>query len=248
MELVERTLKVLLALSGAENGLSVSELSLQLELPPSSTHRILASLKKNGFALQDETTKRYRIGYRVLTLCQNIKQNNSLIATSHPFMKKLSEQLNKTVTLCVMEGDQIVCIDYIENKDTSMFYVRTGFAMPPYATSAGKVIQAYMNRKKVEKLACTQEMEPITPYTKTDFFSFLAELETIRKQGYAICDEELQLGIQGVACPVFDCKGEVVASVSFNALKSEFSLTEEAIEKLKDCALAISRNLGYQIL
>lgn len=155
MELVERTLKVLLALSGAENGLSVSELSLQLELPPSSTHRILASLKKNGFALQDETTKRYRIGYRVLTLCQNIKQNNSLIATSHPFMKKLSEQLNKTVTLCVMEGDQIVCIDYIENKDTSMFYVRTGFAMPPYATSAGKVIQAYMNRKKVEKLACT---------------------------------------------------------------------------------------------
>jgi DNA-binding IclR family transcriptional regulator len=163
-------------------------------------------------------------------------------------MKKLSEKLNKTVTLCVMEGDHIICIDYMENKDTSMFYVRTGFAMPPYATSAGKAIQAYMNRKEVEKLASTEEMEPITPYTKTDFFSLLAELETIRKQGYAVCDEELQLGMQGVACPIFDSKCEVVAAVSFNALKSESFLTQKNIDELKACALAISRSLGYQML
>lgn len=245
MELVERTLKVLIALSKAENGLSVSEVSQQLGIPPSSTHRVLSCLKENGFTLQDEATKRYRIGYRVLTLCQNIKQNNSLITAARPSLKRLAEKLNKTVSLCVMEGEHIVCIDFIENKDTSMFYVRTGFAMPPHATSSGKVILAHMNRRAVERVLGAQAMEKITPYTKTDLEALFRELGQIRESGYSVCDEELQIGIQGVACPIFDSKSEVVASVSFNVLKAEAFVNDESVRLLKNCALDISKSLGY---
>ncbi|MDR7870224.1 MAG: IclR family transcriptional regulator [Tissierellaceae bacterium] len=243
MQLVERTLDVLLALSTESNGLSVSELAEKLSLPNSSTHRILATLKKNHFVMQSSETKKYRLGYKVLTLSSNIIKEDNLTLTAKPHMKVLANKINKTIALCVMEGESVVCLDYVESKDTYMFMVRTGFAMPPHATSAGKAIQAFMPIDQVQNIYLNNH-EEVTSNTLTDFKSFLTELGKVRQDGYAVSDEELQIGVQGAACPIFDYNGRVIGSLSFTALKSDNSITDENIELLKECAKEISKSVG----
>lgn len=244
VQLVERTLDVLTILSREPEGLSVTDLAERMGIPGSSTHRILTCLKKNRFVSQDSDTKRYRIGYKVLTLCANITEENSFTRTAKPFMRELADRLGKTVTLCVMEGANVICLDYIESKDTAMFFVRTGFAMPTHATSAGKAMLAYRPESQVRHLYHDNTNEQLTSYTKTDLEALLEEFTTIRQQGYAVCDEELQLGVQGVACPIFDYFGKVVGSVSYTALKADQALTEENIGLLRDCAARISQSIG----
>ncbi len=243
MQLVERTLDVLVTLSKESDGLSVSELAEKLNIPNSSTHRILATLKKNHFVMQSSETKKYRLGYKVLTLSSNIIREDNLTLAAKAFMKELADKMNKTITLCVMEGEDVICIYYVESKDTSMFLVRTGFAMPPHATSAGKAMQAYMPLSQVQRIYLSNHQE-LTSHTKTNLESFLKELEEVRLNGYAVCDEELQLGVQGVACPIFDYNGKVIGAVSFTALKSDNSLTDDNIQLLKECAQNISKSVG----
>lgn len=243
MQLVERTLDTLLILSRESDGLSVSELAEKLQIPASSTHRILTCLKDNHFVMQSSETKRYRLGYKVLTLTSNMSKDNQFTLTAKPFMKELADKINKTVTLCVMEGESVICLYYVESKDTSMFLVRTGFAMPPHATSAGKAIQAYMPTEQVKQVYFSNH-DQLTSNTKTDLEAFLEELDVVREKGYAISDEELQLGVQGVACPIFDFNHKVIGSVSFTALKADQGLTEENIRLLKDCAQNISFAIG----
>ena len=187
MQSVERTLDVLLTLSKESDGLSVSELAEKISLPSSTTHRILTSLKKRHFVMQISETKKYRLGYKVLTLTSNMIKEDNLTLTAKPFMKELALRINKTIALCVIESESLICLDYVESKDTSMFMVRTGFAMPPHATSAGKAIQAFMPTNIVQRIYLNNH-DKLTSNTKTDLEDFLRELELVRENGYAVSD------------------------------------------------------------
>ena len=246
MQLIERTFMVLSILSQETQGLSVSSVANKVDIPASSAYRILSALKENNLVLQDSATKKYRIGYKLLSLTQNISQNNSLIESSKDYLIKLSRSINSTVELCVLEGNNIVCLDYIQNKDTTHFYVKTGFAMPTHATSAGKVIHAYSSKQDVKKYFKSANVSKVTDKTITSLDDYIKELEIIREQRYSVCDEELQLNVQGFACPIFNAYEQIVASVSFTALKEKFILFDEIINKLKKCAENISYNIGYR--
>lgn len=242
--MLERALNTLTVLSENKNGLSISELSAKLNIPPSSIHRIVSVLKKNNFVIQDPVTKKYKIAYKVLSLAQNLTFEDSLIDSARPHMDKLASDIDKTICLCIMEEDKNICIDYVENKDTALFKVNKGIAMPLHATSAGKVFHAYMDKYIVMEQMNSIAMNPITPYTKTDLNTYLKELEEIRVSGYSICDEELQLGVQGLACPIFDMNNKVVAAISFTAIKSENFICDKSINLVKETAKAISKDLG----
>lgn len=240
MQLIDRALTALTTLSRYANGLSVSELSEKLEIPMSSTHRILTSLKKNNFVIQDEETKKYRLGYKVFSLCSGIQKNNSLILAARPQMKELAKAIKKTIILCVMENEKIINLDCIENQESSMYMVKVGSEMPLYATSAGRVFAAYMNRGRVLEIFRHTKIKAETPYTKTSIEALCTELDDIREKGYAIIDEELQLGIQGVACPIFDGNGKVIAVIAFTSIKRADPVDKKMILKLQESAEIIS--------
>lgn len=228
MQLIDRALEVLTILSKEQDGMSVSEISERLNAPKSSTHRILQSLMKNKFVSQSKDTKKYFIGYKILTLTNNITKESSLAIASKPHMKELAEKINETVTLSVLEGENIICIYYEESVDTPMFLIRTGFAMPPHATSAGKAILAYKSQYSIKKIF-KNSVEKITEKTKTDLSDFIKELEFVRRNGYSIVDEELQIGVIGVASPIFDFTGEPIAAIAFTTIKKENFINEEHI-------------------
>lgn len=236
MQLVDRTLAALTILCQSPSGLSVSELSLKLEIPASSTHRILSSLKNNNFIVQDKGSKKYSASYKMLTLCSGLAKDNSLIMSARPVMKALSKQIGKTIVLCIMENQRIINIDCIEREDSSMYMVKTGIELPMYATSAGRVFSAYMDREKVIEIFGHTDRKQATPYTKTDLTDLFQELDEIKKQGYALIDEELQLGIQGAACPIFDIYGHVIAALAFTCEKREWMFVHADIEQLSKSA------------
>ncbi|MEA5059905.1 MAG: IclR family transcriptional regulator [Clostridia bacterium] len=246
MQLIERTLSMLEILSRETNGLSVSDAAARLDISSSAAHRILQALTQQAYVYQDKDTKRYQIGYKVLTLCANITQENSLIRTSHAYLRELEQKLHRTIALCVRKCSSIICIDYADSGDGSMFYIRTGFAMPLHSTSAGKILCSYLERDKVRALLESAPSLKHTPYTETNYDEWIRELDGIQHQGYALCDEELQLGVQGIATAVFDGRGKAIASISFTALKADQSITPESIGILKEYAGRISRALGHQ--
>lgn len=128
-----------------------------------------------------------------------------------------------------------------ERKDSNMYMVKIGYEMPLYSTSAGRVFAAYMDRKRAFELLEQETRTKTTPYTKTSMEELNEELERIRSQGYAMIDEELQMGIQGVACPIFDINGEPAAALAFTTMKeTDGESLAERIRELKHCAEEIS--------
>ncbi len=244
MQLVDRALKSLVIISREPQGISVSELSQKLEIPASSAHRVLNSLKDNHFVIQDEETKKYHISYKIFTLCSAVKEQDSLVALSRPFMRRLSQEIQKTAVLCVMSGDKLLNLDCVENRDASIYMVKTGKEMPLYSTSAGRVFAAYMPQERAMKIFEKTVRRQETPYTKTDLKELLDELQRIRSQGYAIIDEELQVGVQGIACPIQDSAQRVVAAIAVTTVKETNSLDEQMIERLKYYAAEISKEIS----
>ncbi len=243
MQLIDRALSILTILSNEAEGLSLSEIAVKANISNSAAHRILTSLKDNSFVIQAVDTKKYRLGYKLLTLTRNVSKVNNFTVASDPFMRELSKIINKTVTLCVLESDNVICIHFINTLETSMFWVRTGVAMPPHATSAGKCILAYTPFERVKEIY-QRNSEKLTEHTVTNFDEFVEELKLVKINGFAKSDEELQVGVQGVACPIFDCNDNVVGSISFTALKKENFLTEENINLLKEYAKKISNEIS----
>lgn len=244
MQLVDRVLKTVEILSKEESGMSVSELSEALEIPASSTHRVLKSLQDNHFVTQNADTKKYSLSYKIYSICSGMREKNSLISQARPFMRQLVKEIQNPVVLCVMNGEKIINLDCVENSNASIYMVQTGNELPLYSTSSGRVFAAYMRPERAYDILQRSDRRKETPHTKTDLGELMQELKNIRKQGYSIIDEELQIGIQGVSCPITDYRGTVIAALATTTVKSEKSINENLIEKLKKCADMISKEIS----
>lgn len=244
MQLIDRALNALEILSRNMDGISVSELSAELEIPASSTHRILSSLKANHFVFQDEDTRKYRLGYKICGIASGVVKGNALTLAAKPYMRQLAKEIDRNVVLCIMEHRSVMNIACIERKDSNMYMVKIGYEMPLYSTSAGRVFAAYMERSRALALLEQETRTKTTPFTKTGIQELNEELDRIFRNGYALIDEELQMGIQGAACPIFDMNGDPAAALAFTTVKDgDLKGLDERIEKLKQSAEEISRSI-----
>ena len=121
MQLVDRALKALEIMSRNMEGISVSDLAEKLEIPASSAHRILTSLKDNHFVLQDDETRKYRLGYKICGIAAGVARGSALTLTARPYMKALAEKIDRNVVLCVMEARSVMNIAISERKDSNMY-------------------------------------------------------------------------------------------------------------------------------
>ena len=244
MQLVDRVLKTIEILSKEESGMSVSELSEALEIPASSTHRVLKSLQDNHFVMQNTDTKRYSLSYKIYSICSGMREQNSLIALARPYMRQLVKEIQNPVVLCVMNGEKIINLDCVENSNASIYMVQTGNELPLYSTSSGRIFAAYMSPEHAYDILQRSERKKETPYTKTEMSELMEELVQIRRQGYSIIDEELQIGVQGISCPITDYRGKVIAAIATTTVKSEKSISKILVERLKVCAEQISKQIS----
>ena len=241
-----RVLAVLEKLS-QQRTIGLEELSREIQLAKPTVYRFLLTLQELGYARRAEndrwaiTLKMFNVGSRAL-------DHLDLHAAARPVAEELSDELGETVHMGVLDGDSAVYVLKIESKFQIRMYSRVGRRMPLFCTAIGKVLLAYMSNDEREAALTGVKLTAITKNTITSRTALNTELARIRKQGYALDNEEREEGLHCIGAPIFDHTGFVVAtlSVSWPGFRYERGDEADKIEKVKAAAGRISTILGYE--
>ena len=244
---IDKAVVILDLLSRNTDGLPISEICAKLDMPLGTAHRFLHSLIDNGLVAQDEKTKFYRLGLKMLRLTAGMLNGDRLIEVSRAPMLKAAAALKNIVYLSRESNAEVVCISCVNETSSSQakFAAQLGNDMPFHAAAAGKIIAAFFSDKKIRSLIeCNAPLMRYTDKTKTSQQDVFADLKKCREQGYAVCDEELELGVIAVAAPIRNYDGTVKASVAVTGIKANVS-EQELIDSITKCSFEISNALGF---
>src|SRR5580700_7161417 len=245
---VERALGMLEAVSQEPEGLSNAEISRKLQIPKSSASYILRTLEKQGYLHRDANSGKYRVGLKILSLSRGALSGIDVREVALPIMRRLTEKTNLTCHLAILDGPEAVYIEKVEPQGFIRMDTWVGRRMRVHATSVGKALVAYVPQEQLEGILRKSGMEKRTPKTITTLPRLLKELEKVRAQGYAVDDEENNLGARCVGAPIFDEHGSIEAALGLSGTTQQVSpnTMPRILEALKDAARHISMGLGYR--
>ncbi|MFD2611456.1 IclR family transcriptional regulator [Paenibacillus gansuensis] len=243
---LERALLLLDYLAKAGGKLGVSEVADSLQLPKSTTHRILEVLQQAGYVEQDSNTEKYSIGLKAIEIGMAGLINADLVEVSIPHLRDLVALTKQTSFLAVSNEGEVVYIYKAEGTSSVITNANLGTRNPMHCTGLGKAMLAYYSLEDVEKIIDLKGLPSYTKTTITDRQRLLEELSHIRKTGVAINYEEHDEGLSSVGAAIFDYTGRVVASVSVAGPTNRIMEEKDYISEIvKQKSLHISKRLGY---
>lgn len=248
IQTVEYAFDVLEQFLANGNEIGVTELSRRLNLSKNIIFRLLATLETRSYIEQNRSTEGYRLGIKNLELGQSVIRQMEFHRQARPVLESLVAECNETSDVAIPRGAHICYLHAVESSHPVRVIPRVGIVQPACCTAAGKVL-----------LACTTEMEQNNrlpaedicqkaPHAIIDRNELVEQLRKIALQGYAVEDEELDMGVRGVAAPVRDHTGCVIGAVSIFGPTVRFSkerMDDELVPMVKESAEALSMRLGY---
>jgi IclR family KDG regulon transcriptional repressor len=228
--------------------LGVTELSKRLKLHKNNVFRLLATLESRNYIEQNKVTENYRLGLKTLELGQTFIKQMGLLRQSRPVLESLVKECNETTYVAILKECHIVYLDVVETDLTVRVVPRVGARLPAYCTAAGKVQMAYMTDEELEHYLPTKEMKRFTPKTVIDREELKRNLKQIAEQGYAIDDEEMDVGVKCVGAPIRDYTRRIIGAVSISGPSMRFTderLEKELIPLVMQSGEEISHKLGY---
>lgn len=244
MQIIDRISELLDILAPEKDGCSVSEISERMKLSPSSVHRMLTSLRNIGYVVQDSDTKKYKIGLKILTLAVRQLNHYDIRSASIDHMEELSRKTDNLVFLSVYQNNLVVCIETVELTSSMKFYVNIGSEMPINAAAAAQAIFAFKSDEEVDEILNHDKFKKYTDRTITSPEQLKDKLLEVRKNGYAICDRELEEGVIAISAPIRDFSNRVVGSLTLTGIINENSINQSLIDDVVSSADQISRELG----
>jgi IclR family KDG regulon transcriptional repressor len=244
IQVIERMLKLLDALSAHSDPVSLKELSLATALHPSTAHRILNDMIVGRFVDRGDVPGSYRLGMRLLELGNLVKARLSVREAALEPMRDLHRKTGQTVNLSVRQGDEIVYIERAYSERSGMQVVRAiGGRAALHLTSSGKLFLAADEPQLVRAYATRTGLAGHTRNSITELAKLERELSLVRARGFARDNEELELGVRCIAAAVRDDSGVVVAGLSLSAPAER--LQDDWIADLTVTASRISARLGH---
>ena len=243
---IERVFDILELLSKEQNGLQLTEIGRRLDLHKSTVYRLLAVLRKRGYIEKSETTNRYRIGVGFIELSSMYLNNIELKTEAEPYLRKLSQTVNQTVYLAMLQDAEVIYLDKFEQFSSLRKYSVIGQRRPIYCTSLGKAMVMNRNDEEIGRLFEHAVFEHFTEKTIKDVPSLLKDLAKCRARGWTMDDEEYEPGVQCLGAPLYDYRGTAIAaiSVSWSMYNSPVN-PEELSSYVVETAGQISRRFGY---
>jgi len=250
MKSLEKIIKILDYLSDVERDVGITELSLELNLPKSTVHRILKNLSRYSVVEKENETSRYKIGLRLLRYSNSLLRSFDLRQIVKPILKKVCNETQETTFLTIWRNDYGICIDSISSSRSSNthLFVEIGREMPFHCTASSKILLANKSIEDIKRIINKRCLLKYTPNTITEAGKLMIHLLDIKNRGYAICDEELEEGIKAIAAPIKDINGTTVASITIAGLSKRISSDniERLIRIVTNSAQEISKKLGYK--
>lgn len=243
---LDRAFKILEFLGSSAERNTLTEIAQECDMNKTAANRFLFTLVDLGYIHRDEN-KRYSLTAKIMTLGFGFLNSLDLRNISKPIIDNLSAELNKTVSLSILDDVEVIYIYRKEKVSYLKYSLYDGSKLPAHCSSAGKVLLAGLNDSELEKRLSRLELKPITRRTITDRDILMKELLKIRDQGYAISDRELSMDLFAIATPIFDKNGKVVAAINITINANDRSKKDEKliIDKLFQRAASISSMLGY---
>ena len=226
---LERAFAILDCFQDSQPELGVREIARQLDLHPSTVGRILTTLNSLGVLNQDNETRRYRIGPKVLKWCAVFTSTIDLQTEARPYMQELQKITEETISLDIPNGHTRICIERIESPQSLRWVKQLGEIMPFYASASGRILLSYMSPTQKSEILKNMTFEQLTPYTTTDPDLFNEELELTKSRGFAVSESERVEGVSCVAAPIFGVKGEILGALTISGPSTRFS--EEKIQE-----------------
>ena len=241
---VERALELLEALAEPGDGRGVSELGRATGLPVATIHRLLATMAAKGYVRQDSASHKYLLGSHLIQLGEAATRHFASFA--HPYLAELMEASGETANLAVFEGGNVAYVAQVPSRHHRVrMFTEVGRRVLPHSSGVGKVVLAFRPRAEVETLLSRTGLPRRTSRTITDPARFLAELDAVARQGYALDSGEEEVGVRCLAVPVFGVGGSV-AAMSVSA--PEGRLQSGDIERILPEMLRISAALSSVFL
>ena len=246
---LEKSLLILEIMANAGQPMRLQDLAKAAQMPSSTILRFLNTYIKMGYVYQDGDSLRYALTLKLCRLTSSISSRYTIRDMAHSHMAALSEEFQESSCLAVEENMEVIYIDFIDSPDRMLrTWIRIGNRAAMHATGVGKAMLSFSPKEKLDRILREKELNSFTDNTITNEMALRAELQGICESGYAIDDEECELGARCIAAPIFDYTGEVVAAVSVSGPVNRMTLRKIDTIKpvLLKAAAEISAHAGYE--
>jgi DNA-binding IclR family transcriptional regulator len=247
---LDRVCVILNVFTEEEPILTLTEISRRIQLPKSTTHRLLTALEKHGMVLPDISGRGYHLGYQMVRWGTLAQASLDLRNIALPVMRAIVDTTGETAILSVLYQNMGIWIENVECKQPIRLALRMGKPLMLHAGASSKVLWAFLSDQEIEEILSQIELKPLMPNTITDPQVMREELRSIRENGYATSFEETDLGAMGIAAPIFDHSGKVIAGLGIVAPLSRVprERVPEVAKIIVEASRQLSKRLGVAIL
>lgn len=244
VEAFARGLAVMGAFTGAGPSLTITEVAARASVTRAGARRLLHTLVALGYARLSEGS--FSLTPKVLDLGHAYLSSLSLREIAQPVIERLAGQVDEIVGVSVLDGDEIVFVARAERRSPLSRGIGIGGRLPAFATSMGRVLLAALPPEQAESVLARRKLKAYTKLTRCTREAVLRDLALVRRKGYSLVSEELELGVCGVAAAIHDGAGRVVAAMNVStnlARHSRDSMVHNLLPRLIAAADEISAAL-----
>src|SRR5216683_1948149 len=226
---------------------SLAEICQRMGLHKSTAHRSLMVLERSAL-IERTLENRFRLGLRLYELGNRAVEQIDLRARVYPFFRRLAAEVGETVHLGVLQKTSVVYLDKVEPNRRVCMSSKIGTSNPVYCTSMGKAMLAFQPEEMIEKIVAKIRFSRYTPKTLCSREKLLEYLKIVRRRGYAIDDEEIELGVRCIGAPIFNADRWAIAAVSVSGPTSRITPqnVRAIAQRVLTCCGEISASLGMR--
>ncbi|MDP5228161.1 MULTISPECIES: IclR family transcriptional regulator [Arthrobacter] len=244
-DMIGKALSLLVLLGDEPRGASAAELARRSDLPFSTAYRLLGSLTRDGFVDYEPEGRRYHLGLRVFQLGQRVSNHHGFAGTARPVLERVTDVTGEATILSVRDQHRYLTVNKVDGPQMFRVTSDPGHLGQLHTTAVGKVLVAFASEDEREALLAGLELDALTEHSITDREAFRAEIETVRRRGYALMDEENEIGMRAIAVPVLGATGVALAALATAAPVFRMSVEQlqTVVPLLKDAAAELTARL-----
>lgn len=241
----ERVLDVIDYLTSSDEGAGLMELSKKLEIPKSSMSQLLGTMTRKNYLVKTDGNI-YKLGHKLITSGNRARTSNDIYSSSISILKEVISKTGETVFLAIRSSDEIIYLAKIDSEESARTTAQPGMRKPLHCTGLGKAFLSFENEGVRNELLESIALDYYTTHTITDRMRLKEVTSEFRHQGFAIDDEENDLGVYCVSAPVYGDRGEMVAAISCAGSKARMlDKKDSVIDEILASSRKISETQGY---
>ncbi len=248
VQVLDRALAALEILANRDGECSLVDLCTEMKLHKSTVHRLAMVLEQHRLVDKNPDTGRYRLGLRLFEFGSKAIATLDLRGRARPYLDRLQRQFGETVFFCILDDGQVFYMEKVESQQSVRTACTVGSRAPAYCTAVGKAMLAELAEPEVGEVIRRWGLKAVTANTITKATALRAELRAVRSRGYAIDDEEKEVGLRCVSAAVRGHSGKLFAAMSVSG--PAFRMTKERIPEVGQAVMRaaneLSAELGYK--